>query len=58
MTVSKTTKGRYNIYTSSAATTSNVISELVQALNDDSMHAVSVIYFNTTDKTAVAEVGR
>ncbi|MHA1865182.1 MAG: hypothetical protein ACTSWZ_01625 [Candidatus Heimdallarchaeaceae archaeon] len=54
MTVTRTNKGRFNIYTSDASTTANVVSDLVQALDDEGVHAEDVIYFNTTDKIAIA----
>ena len=58
MTVTTSVKGKYKVYVSGASTTANVITELAQALSDDGIKSSGVIYFNSTDKTAVAEVGR
>lgn len=55
MTVTKTQKGRYAVYTSDQ-TGSTAANELAQALSDEGVSAEKVVTFDTSNTLAVAEV--
>lgn len=57
MTVTRTNKGNFNIYVSDATGAEDIATDLVDTLNAESVHAEDVIYFDTTDKIAIARRG-